>query len=117
MEEPLVQAGDAIGQRVQPNDELQPLGRAYLGRCHAAGPAQEPPSGEAQIKLCNHGYARGLCERFPKDHDVDANRFSRTQNGIVWIEEAAYAPLRFGAASEAKGKIIRIQMRKFEENK
>ena len=92
-----------------------PLGRAYLGRCHAG--AQPALPIEAQLKLCNHGYARGLCERFPNGHDVDANRFSRTQDGIVWIEEAACAPLRFGAASEATGKIIRIQMRKFEENK
>ena len=73
-----------------------PLGQAFTGRCHV-----DESDAELPLKICNHGYARGRCDRFPASFAVDAYRFAKTSNdGIVWIEEADHAPLRFGPASE-----------------
>ena len=91
-----------------------PLGRAYRGRCHAPAAAGAQP-----LKLCNLGYARGRCERFPPSHDVDANRFSRASDGVVtWIEEAGHAPLRFGPATGiAIGSVAWRQLQAFQESR
>ena len=91
-----------------------PLGQAYQGLCHAAN--ADPPTG-ARLKLCNLGYARGRCDRFPPAHDVDANRFSRAADGsIVWIEEADHAPLRFASATEiGLNRVAQQQLRAFQQ--
>ncbi len=72
-----------------------PLGDAYSGLCHARG----DPSGEHQYELCNHGYARGLCEHFPASCSTDAVRFSVTCEEplrLVYILEKDHAPIEHG---------------------
>jgi hypothetical protein len=79
-----------------------PLGDPYRGVCRAH-PAEvfEPPE-PAQRDLCNCGYARGHCDRFPEDGAADAVRFSVTgdRDGrvkLVYIFEKDHAPAGHGA--------------------
>jgi hypothetical protein len=74
-----------------------PLGDPFRGLCQAhAGDAAE-----SQHDLCNSGYARGRCDRFPDDSAADAVRFSvnSDQNGaiiLVYIVEKDHAPAEHG---------------------
>jgi hypothetical protein len=69
-----------------------PLIEQYSGVCHVhAEPAQSTES------CCNHGYARGQCERFPLAGKNVAHRFSLLGQGpeeleLVFIDEEDYAP-------------------------
>jgi hypothetical protein len=78
-----------------------PLGAAYAGVCQACpDPLFEPPA-ERQETLCNRGYARGNCERFPPSAPFDAVRFSALDEmagspRFVWILEQEHAPAQFG---------------------
>ncbi len=52
-----------------------PLGECWDGSCHAPdGPSDPDP--EALRPLCNMGYARGRCRRFPAGRVPDAVRFA-----------------------------------------
>ena len=91
-----------------------PLGQAFEGACLASDRGQKMP-----VAICNHGYARGRCDRFPASHEVDANRFARTGGGgVIWIEEAAHAPLRFASAAEIplENRAARYQLKAFEQS-
>jgi hypothetical protein len=96
-----------------------PLGEAYSGQCHAGG----NPSGE-QHYLCNHGYARGICEHFPASSGAnpalaDAVRFSVISEEplrLVYILEKDHAPLTHGelaADALATDPIVAAQARAF----
>jgi hypothetical protein len=83
-----------------------PLGDPYAGACHAH-PADivEPPE-PRQRELCNCGYARGRCDRFPGDSPADAVRFSITSDDavhvrLVYIVEKDHAPAEHGALEYA----------------
>ena len=54
---------------------LLPLGDAWTGVC-LAQPGNPVEPGEARLPLCNLGYARGTCERFPTETAADAVRFA-----------------------------------------
>ncbi len=81
------------------------LGRLFGGCCRAPGAT---PEALADTSVCNAGYARGRCPRFPQDHPVDAVRFSIsyaahpvTGDGssgaeLLYILEARHAPLDHG---------------------
>jgi hypothetical protein len=78
-----------------------PLGDPFGGACHAR-PADviEPPEAR-QRELCNCGYARGRCDRFPGDSAADAVRFSVTDDkpnrlSVVYVVEKDHAPVAFG---------------------
>jgi hypothetical protein len=78
-----------------------PLGDPFGGACHAR-PAEviEPPE-VRQRELCNCGYARGRCDRFPSDSAGDAVRFSITDETpakllVVYVVEKDHAPAEFG---------------------
>ena len=77
-----------------------PLSDPYSGTCHADAELFEPPE-RSQRELCNCGYARGRCERFPTATKADAVRFSITgdREGVVelvYVLERNYAPLEHG---------------------
>ena len=79
-----------------------PLGDPYRGVCFSR-PAEGPfePSEGAQRDLCNCGYARGVCDRFPGGESADAVRFSVTscQGGcvdLVYVFERNHTPQRHG---------------------
>jgi hypothetical protein len=82
------------------------LGDPFGGACHAQ-PADivEPPEA-CQRELCNCGYARGRCDRFPgaregKNAAPDAVRFSVTEDTpervlVVYVVEKDHAPVEHG---------------------
>lgn len=70
-----------------------PLIEDYAGRCLNVPESKE----EAQGYQCNHGYARGLCERFPANEKNGAKRYSLLgrdgeQLNVLLINEEEYAP-------------------------
>jgi hypothetical protein len=78
-----------------------PLGAAYTGICQACPDELFEPSAECQETLCNRGYARGICERFPPSAPFDAVRFSVLEETaesprFVWILEQEHTPAQFG---------------------
>lgn len=90
-----------------------PLGDPWGGTCHArADDIVEPPD-LRQRELCNCGYARTRCDRFPGGEAADAMRFSITgySGGVirmVYIVEKDHAPashgvLEFPASGEITG--------------
>ncbi len=77
-----------------------PLGDSYRGICKATPEGFEPPE-PVQREVCNCGYARGRCERFPGASGADAVRFSVTgdrdgQIRLVYIFEKNHSPLDYG---------------------
>jgi hypothetical protein len=51
-----------------------PLGDPYAGECRACGGAFQPE--ETRVReVCNLGYGRNCCERFPQSAEADAVRF------------------------------------------
>jgi hypothetical protein len=78
-----------------------PLGDAWAGTCEArAGEIFEPPESQ-QREVCNCGYARGRCDRFPGIGAPDAVRFSVTHDTparllVVYVVEKDHAPAEFG---------------------
>jgi hypothetical protein len=64
-----------------------PLGDPYSGECRAGTDTFQPE--ETQVRqVCNLGYGRGCCDRFPESSPADAVRFH---------------------VSKDSGKLIRIQ--------
>jgi hypothetical protein len=78
-----------------------PLGGAWAGECVSQG-AWEPP--DAVLRdICNSGYARGRCDRFPSAAPADAVRFSMTADGrLIYILEKEHAPIEHGDMDAAR---------------
>lgn len=92
-----------------------PLGGSYRGTCHARpGEVIEPP--DSHRDLCNCGYARGRCDRFPEDSVADAVRFSMTGNQLTYVLERDCAPVEHGIVTDAAGELLSRQARAFMEN-
>jgi hypothetical protein len=99
-----------------------PLGGMFHGECERHG-VGEP-------KLCNFGYARGLCADFPDESAADAVRFSVAGSAegvvrVVWILEKDHAPMEHGLLEyrestgefvEALKGVLGVQARRFVEN-
>ena len=90
-----------LDQGAWTNPPRLPLGEPYYGTC-VARPADLFSAAEAvQRELCNCGYARGQCDRFPEDSAADAVRFSvKADSGgrvrLVYVVEKDHAPLEHG---------------------
>lgn len=76
-----------------------PLIEEYDGLCHATRDllAVTP---EIRFERCNHGYSRGLCQRFPAGELRSSIRFTIVREDertidLICIEEQDYAPLRW----------------------
>ena len=107
-----------------------PLGEACHGTCHARPAESFTPLEESLLELCNWGYARGRCDRFPADAPVDAVRFSvvAADEGsvrLIYVLERDHAPAEHGvieysiasrvfAAGEASALLL-SQAHKFAE--
>ena len=105
-----------------------PLGDAYHGLCHAGAEPFEPPDA-SQDELCNCGYARGRCDRFPAE-SADAVRFSVVSDDaervrLVYILEKNHAPTEHGVIEYFRldsridgitGGILLLQSRAFIES-
>ncbi len=78
-----------------------PLGDPYTGVC-CVDPMREWRPDMATVRdLCNQGYARQRCTRFPKDAGPDARRFSVITDDenvlkIFYVSERDHAPLDHG---------------------
>ncbi len=90
-----------------------PLADSYSGRCLAQPLQPHFPPEEQQRDLCNCGYARGRCDRFPESADADAVRFSvifhaKQRIRLVYILEKNHAPAAHGMLefSTAAGRFL-----------
>jgi len=77
------------------------LGDPFGGACHAHPTEIIEPSEAQQREVCNCGYARGRCDRFPGGGAADAVRFSVTEDSptrllVVYVVEKDHAPAAFG---------------------
>lgn len=100
-----------------------PLGGLFEGEC-------EVTRGGREARLCNFGYARGVCRHFPDGHLADAVRFSvlGMADGVVrliWILEKDHAPLEHGSFEYTESSrefagvpdgVLSAQARVFVEN-
>jgi len=81
-----------------------PLGDAWTGTCHAAAVEEQP-----RDSLCNLGYARGICPRFPAgDPGPDAARFTIIADHgaslrLYYVLERDHLPFAHGAIEYAPG--------------
>lgn len=105
-----------------------PLNDTFRGVCRASSEEFEPPE-RSQRELCNCGYARGRCERFPNE-SADAVRFSVTaeKDGVlrvVWVMEHDHSPGDHGvleySIAESRvlgdiGEVLLAQLRAFLQN-
>jgi hypothetical protein len=84
----------------RPASALLPLGDDWTGVC-LAYPSDPADPGDACLSLCNLGYARGTCARFPSDTPADAVRFAIACDGghtlrIHFALERAHHPFEHG---------------------
>jgi hypothetical protein len=106
-----------------------PLGDACGGVCHSSPSEPFEPAEEHQSELCNRGYARGLCERFPASSAADAVRFSVVAGDcggplrVVYVLEKDHAPWSYGTlefpaleAAPAVDDLLMRQARAFVES-
>lgn len=70
-----------------------------MGRCDLGG--------SAQSEHCNFGYARGNCEAFPSSSEIDAVRFTKLGERILYIFEQEYSPVKHGDAAALTGTLAR----------
>lgn len=97
-----------------------PLGAIFEGECEHRGPGEG--------RLCNFGYARGICVHFPDGPSADAVRFSVVGNEkgtvrFLWILEKDHVPLDHGFLEYREGEFLKpaqgvlgVQARIFIEN-
>ena len=79
-----------------------PLGQTYSGTCRANPDEFHVPSETHLRDVCNCGYARGVCDRFPAGDAADAVRFSATEAGdgrlsVIYVFEKDHAPAGHGS--------------------
>jgi len=81
---------------------LLPLGDAWTGMCHADLRKTVQPDESALRPLCNLGYARGVCPRFPtEDPGPDAARFTICRDDgaslrLYYVLERNHQPFAHG---------------------
>lgn len=85
-----------------------PLGALYAGTCHASS---QPEITDTTV--CNVGYARGQCPRFPQDAVADAVRFAETAGGLICILEKGCLPLSYVPVADLTDPILQAQARAF----
>ena len=92
---------------------MLPLGGEWAGLCRAAPDAPVQPDDAGLHGLCNLGYARGACLRFPGGDGPDAVRFTvqaadEARLRLYYVVERdhhpyAHGPLEF---SRARGTLV-----------
>ena len=96
---------------VWPSAPMLPLGDAYSGHCHSDPSRPADPERTALRDLCNLGYARGRCARFPAAAAPDAVRFCAIGDDgsiirVAWVRERDHYPfdngeLEYAVAAES----------------
>jgi hypothetical protein len=82
-------------------DAMLPLGDSWAGLCRAIPDHPAPPEDTSLRTLCNIGYARGACSRFPAEDGPDAVRFTIARDagdtvGIAYVVERDHHPFAHG---------------------
>jgi hypothetical protein len=90
---------------------MLPLGGQWTGICRAAPDSPWRPGEATPQPLCNLGYARGACPRFPPNGGPDAVRFTvraadRAAVRLYYVVERdhhpfAHGPLEYSLASKS----------------
>jgi len=89
------------GRAAAAQDALLPLGDSWAGVCRAIPDLPSPPDEAILRPLCNLGYARGSCARFPNGEGPDAVRFTISRDdgpviGIYYVVERDHHPFAHG---------------------
>lgn len=92
-----------------PPRTIVPLGDLWAGECMAEATAVKPDENTVS-SLCNLGYARGRCARYPENGGPDAVRFSLAadRGGVLSLRfavERDYLPLAHGTLVFSRGKV------------
>ena len=95
---------DAVKPRCQTDrsrSAMLPLGDAWDGICRAAPESPWQPDETTLLSLCNMGYARGCCTRFPDGDGPDAARFTIAAAGpetvrVAYVFEHNHHPWSHG---------------------
>jgi hypothetical protein len=87
---------------------MRPLGDHWNGICQADPASPAPIEDSPRAPLCNLGYARGICARFPAGDGPDAVRFiiaAASENAlrILYTIERDHHPYLHGALEFARG--------------
>jgi hypothetical protein len=86
---------------------LLPLGGVWTGMCHADREHTAQPDDSVLHRLCNLGYARGVCSRFPEaDPGPDAARFTLSRDDgaslrMYYVLERDHQPFAHGSVEYA----------------
>jgi hypothetical protein len=81
----------------------RPLGDCWMGTCRAGLDPDAEPDMAVLDSLCNFGYARGRCPRFPEDDPgPDAVRFAITRVAassleLCYVQERDHHPFAHGS--------------------
>ncbi len=110
---------------------MLPLGGTWTGRCKAPHAVELAPSEGIVRCLCNLGYARGACSRFPLGDGPDAVRFTISGDDgvslrLYYVVERdhhpfSHGPLEFSLARRAfidppTGEIVTRQASAYVES-
>jgi hypothetical protein len=84
-----------------PRAAMLPLGGHWAGDCGAAPGLPWQPDAATLRPLCNLGYARGVCSRFPDDAGPDAVRFTISSDDgatlrLYYVVERNHHPFAHG---------------------
>jgi hypothetical protein len=94
---PMAPRGRATGA----HDAMLPLGDAWAGVCRAVPDSVSTPDEGSLRPLCNLGYARETCARFPAGDGPDAVRFTISRDdgasvGVCYVVERDHHPFAHG---------------------
>ena len=88
---------------------LLPLGLIWVGVCHAGAAESGPPEEASVRRLCQLGYARERCSRFPaNDAGADAVRFTISRDDgqllhLHYVLERDHHPYAHGSLEYQRG--------------
>src|SRR5262245_23863030 len=85
-----------------PRDVMLPLVDLWTGTCHAFADQPWQPDESRLRRLCNLGYARGVCDRFPSESPSDTVRFTISNDAgaavhLYFVIERDHHPVAHGA--------------------
>jgi len=80
---------------------MLPLGGHWSGICRAVPEPASQPDAATVRALCNFGYARGICDRFPEGDGPDAVRFTIASDDgatlrLYYVVERNHHPFAHG---------------------
>ncbi len=92
-----------------PGGSVLPLGGCWTGECHAAPAGSGIPEEELAARVCNLGYARSRCPRFPAECGPDATRFTvRADDGatvrLYYVQELDHHPFAHGPLDYSRAR-------------